>query len=56
MLTDFLPGEDGAEGHDVGQRLGIGAAADGFWLIFQPGLLPVDPQQGGDKGTVLRDI
>ena len=56
MLPDFLTGENGAEGHDVGQRLDIGAAADGFWLIFQPSLLPVDPQQGGDKGTVLRDI
>ena len=56
MLPDFLSGKNGAEGHDVGQRLGIGTAADGFGLTFQPGLLPVDPQQGGDKGTVLGDV
>ena len=56
MLPDFLSGKNGAEGYNVGQRLGIGAAADGFWLTLQPGLLPVDPQQGGDKGAVLGDV
>ena len=56
MLPDFLSGKNGAESHDVGQRLGIGAAADGFGLTFQPGLLPVDPEQGGDKGAVLGDV
>ena len=44
VLADFITGEEGAEGQQVGDGLGVSAAADADGLAFQAGLLPVDVQ------------
>ena len=56
MLPDFIAGEDGTKGQNIGQALGVGAAADGDRCSVNAGMLFVDLQQCFYQITVSRDI
>ena len=45
VLPDFVTGENGTEGQNVWQGLGIGAAADAFCITLKTGLFMLDVQQ-----------
>ena len=56
MLPHLVSRENGAKGHNVGNYLGIGAAADGFGIGRKSGLFGIDAQKRLNQGAVFRSI
>lgn len=50
MLPHLVSRENGAKGHNVGNYLGIGAAADGFGIGRKSGLFGIDAQKRLNQG------
>ena len=54
MLPHLVSRENGAEGHNIGNYLGISTAADGFGVGGKAGLIGIDAQKRLNQGAVVR--